>query len=125
MGKTRGPATTKTASAEISSVKPICQNESQITETLKKLLLDKLQSRQYPKTICPSEIPRALSQSEFASMGVSEWRDLMPLVRTILFDMRSEGEVEILQKGQVIPPETTLEDIKGPIRARVVPSDGD
>ncbi|KAL8777264.1 MAG: hypothetical protein Q9213_007935 [Squamulea squamosa] len=101
------------------------QSESQITETLKKLLVDKLQSRQYPKTICPSEIPRALSQSELTSMGVSEWRELMSLVRTILFDMRSEGQAEILQKGQVIPPETTLGDTKGPIRARLVPSDGD
>lgn len=49
----------------------------------------------------------------------------MPLVRTILFDMRSEGQVEILQKGEVISPTTTLEDIRGPIRARLVSSGED
>lgn len=45
----------------------------------------------------------------------------MPRVRTMLFDMRSEGQVEILQKGEVISASTTLDDVRGPIRARLVP----
>lgn len=90
-------------------------------ETLGKYLLDKLHSRKYPKTICPSEIPRALSKSNLASMGLTDWRDLMPRVRTMLFDMRSEGQVEILQKGEVISASKTLDDVRGPIRARLVP----
>lgn len=53
-------------------------------------------------------------------MGLTDWRDLMPQVRTILFDMRSEGQVEILQKGKVIPSSTTADDVRGPIRARLV-----
>ena len=45
----------------------------------------------------------------------------MPQVRTILFDMQSEGQVEILQKGKVIPSSsTTSDDVGGPIRARLV-----
>ena len=48
----------------------------------------------------------------------------MPQVRSILFDMRAAGEVEILQKGEVISISTTLEDVHGPIRARIVPKDG-
>ena len=96
------------------------QNESEIMETLETHLLRKLQSRQYPKTICPSEIPRALSNSDLNAMGVSDWRDLMPRVRDTLFDMRSEGQVEILQKGEVVAAATTIEDIRGPIRARLV-----
>ncbi|KAL8920435.1 MAG: hypothetical protein Q9172_004482 [Xanthocarpia lactea] len=105
---------------ESSVAKPALQNESEIMETLKTHLLGKLQSRQYPKTICPSEIPRALSNSDLAAMGLSDWRDLMPRVRDILFDMRSEGQVEILQKGEVVPAATTIEDIRGPIRVRLV-----
>lgn len=47
----------------------------------------------------------------------------MPLLRSILFDMRLDGRLEVLQKGEVIPEATALADIRGPIRARLVPSD--
>ncbi|KAL8904771.1 MAG: hypothetical protein Q9171_006932 [Xanthocarpia ochracea] len=107
-------------SGESSPVNSALQSESEITKTLKTHLLRKLQSRQYPKTICPSEIPRALSNSDLAAMGLYDWRNLMPQVRDILFDMRSEGQVEILQKGEVVTAATTIEDIRGPIRARLV-----
>lgn len=100
------------------------QSDSQTTEILRRGLSGKLQSRQFPKTICPSEIPRALSRSDLASTGLSDWRQLMPQVRSMLFDMRAKGEVEILQKGRVISTSTTLDDVHGPIRARLVPKDG-
>ena len=77
-----------------------------------------LSSRQHPKTICPSEVPRALSTLELRQIGVSDWRDLMPEVRTILWIMRDRGEVEILQKGVPLPDNLTIEDVVGPIRAR-------
>ncbi len=77
-----------------------------------------LSSRDYPKTICPSEIPRALNTTELEALGVSTWRGLMPTMRTILWEMRQRGEVEILQKGTLVPETTGLIDIRGPIRAR-------
>lgn len=92
-------------------------------EIIQKHLLRLLRSRHYPKTICPSEAARALSKSELSTIGYSDWRDLMPLVWSMLFDMRSDGELEVLQKGEVIPAATTLADVRGPIRARLVPSD--
>ncbi|KAL9577748.1 MAG: hypothetical protein Q9212_006169 [Teloschistes hypoglaucus] len=97
---------------------------SETREIIQKHLLRLLQSRQYPKTICPSEVARALSKSELSTIGYADWRDLMPLLRSMLFDMRLEGELEVLQKGEVIPEATTLADIRGPIRARLVPTDG-
>jgi len=42
----------------------------------------------------------------------------MPEVREILWEMRRRGEVEILQKGALVPDGIELEDLKGPIRAR-------
>lgn len=80
--------------------------------------LEHLLNVRYPRTICPSEVPRALSTAELNACGVSEWRDLMPQVREVLWEMRENGEVEILQRGQVIPDEVELKDVKGPIRAR-------
>lgn len=77
-----------------------------------------LSAREYPKTICPSEVARALSATDLVLLGVSEWRDLMPEVREILWTMRDRGEVEILQRGAPLPEGTELQNIKGPIRAR-------
>ena len=75
-------------------------------------------SRDYPKTICPSEVPRSLRDPELEALGTTDWRSLMPMVREVLWAMRQRGEVEILQKGTPIPGTMSLHDIKGPIRAR-------
>lgn len=75
-------------------------------------------SRDYPKTICPSEVPRSLRDTELEALGVTDWRSLMPRVREVLWAMRQREEVEILQKGTPIPGTMSLHDIKGPIRAR-------
>lgn len=96
--------------------------DSRTTGIIKEHLIELLQARMYPKTICPSEVARALSNLELDGLGVSDWRDLMNPIRAMLFDMRSNGEVEILQRGEVIPRRMCLEDIRGPIRARLVPT---
>ncbi len=78
-------------------------------------LLDK---REYPKTICPSEVPRGLNAQELQELDASSWRDLMDLTRMLVWAMRDRGEVEILQRGQVLDDQLRLEDVKGPIRVR-------
>ena len=81
-----------------------------------------LSSREYPKTICPSEVARALTAAELEIYGASDWRSLMPAIRDLLWKMRENGEVEILQKGSLVPQGIELGDVKGPIRARKVSS---
>jgi hypothetical protein len=77
-------------------------------------------TRDYPKTICPSEVARACRSDELALIGVTSWRDLMPLVRELALDRRaSNGDVDVMQRGQVLSDTTTLEEIKGPIRLRL------
>jgi hypothetical protein len=78
-----------------------------------------LNARDYPKTICPSEIARAFSAPELRALGASEWRDTMDPIRRVIWEKRSAGEVEILQKGEVVHV-ASLEDIKGPIRVRKI-----
>ena len=78
-----------------------------------------LGARDFPKTICPSEIARALSQEELKTLGASEWRDTMDDVRQVVWEKRQAGEVEVLEKGEVVGLES-LEDIRGPIRVRKV-----
>jgi len=79
-----------------------------------------LGARAYPKTICPSEVARALSASELQALDASEWRDVMPAIREAVWEMRDRGEVEIMQRGEVVGSEVGLEDVKGPIRVRLV-----
>lgn len=84
-------------------------------------LLRLLSNREYPKTICPSEVARAVTSSELATMGVDTRRDLMPIVRKLAWDLRESSlpNLEVLQGGQVVNEGVALEDIRGPIRLRL------
>lgn len=77
-----------------------------------------LDSRSFPKTICPSEAARALTAAEIQATGVGSWRDLMPAIRSLAFEMRDSGELEILQRGEILPGSQTWEQTVGPIRLR-------
>jgi hypothetical protein len=79
-----------------------------------------LSRRAYPKTICPSEVARSLSSCELQSLGVCEWRDLMPQLREMAFELRDRGDVEILQRGEVVSTERGIGDVRGPIRVRLM-----
>lgn len=87
-----------------------------ITQHLDRLL----SSREPPKTICPSEVARALLPGELDAAGVSSWRQLMPDIRKIIAEMRDCGKVEVLQKGAVVGGGLGegMEKVKGPIRVR-------
>jgi hypothetical protein len=78
-----------------------------------------LSTRDYPKTICPSEIARALSREELDTLNTAGWREAMDDVRQVVWEKREAGEVEVMQKGAVLDVES-LGDIRGPIRARLV-----
>lgn len=55
------------------------------------------------KTICPSEVARALR---------TDWRPLMPAVRAVAADLAASGELAVTQKGRPADPVTA----RGPIR---------
>ncbi|KAL6252375.1 hypothetical protein RBB50_000093 [Rhinocladiella similis] len=74
--------------------------------------------REHPKTLCPSEIARSLSPSELAQLGTSDWHDLMPRLREMAFEARDRGEIEVLQKGEVVPSDRGINEVRGPIRIR-------
>jgi hypothetical protein len=77
-------------------------------------LLDK---RNHPKTICPSEVARAFSRDELNMLDAPVWRNTMEHVRQVVWQLREQGEVEVMQKGEVVTVES-LEEIRGPIRVR-------
>jgi hypothetical protein len=95
-----------------------------VLEDAKKAILSRhadrlLNTRAWPKTICPSEIARALSTEELRALDASGWRDTMDDIRQMVWERKEAGEVEIMQKGGVVDV-GSLVDIRGPIRVRNV-----
>lgn len=82
-----------------------------------------LTTRHPPKTFCPSEVARALSTQELNELGFASWRDAMPEVRRLVFELRDARACEILQKGEVVSGSEG--DVRGPIRVRRVGEDGE
>jgi hypothetical protein len=48
----------------------------------------------------------------------------MPAIRDIVWEMRERGEVEILQRGDVLGLDVGVEDVRGPVRVRRVQYSG-
>jgi hypothetical protein len=76
--------------------------DANLDRALKSLLADRGAS----KTVCPSEVARAV--------GGEEWRELMEPARAAARRSVARGEAVITQHGQVVDPSTA----KGPIRIR-------
>jgi hypothetical protein len=75
---------------------------------LEQSVLDLLARRAGDATICPSEAARAV--------GGEDWRPLMEPARAAARRLVASGDVEVVQRGQVVDPSTA----KGPIRIRRV-----
>jgi len=90
----------------------------EFAELLEERLEKFLQSREHPKTFCPSEVARSFSTRELRMAGVSEWRELMPTIRSLVWARKNAGDLQVLQGGQPLADDLNLEDLKGPIRIR-------
>ncbi|MBL4677513.1 MAG: DUF3253 domain-containing protein [Mucilaginibacter sp.] len=60
------------------------------------------------KTVCPSEVARA--------MFPDNWRKHMDEVRTVAIELQKAGEVIITQKGKLVD----VDHIKGPVRIKFI-----
>jgi hypothetical protein len=100
-------------------------NDSVLRELLRPHLDRLLDTRLYPKTVCPSEVARALNSADITAASITSWRDAMPEVRKMAAEMRTGGVVEILQKGSVLDGDLGegLVNVVGPIRLRKTQSE--
>ncbi|HEX4871610.1 MAG TPA: DUF3253 domain-containing protein [Nevskiaceae bacterium] len=73
---------------------------------LRSALLDACRLRGVNRSICPSEVARALAE---------DWRGLMPAVRRAAAELIAEGRIEATQGGQPVD----LRSARGPIRLRL------
>jgi len=78
---------------------------------LARAILDLLDRREPGRTICPSDVARAVAGE---SADGAEWRALMDPVRAAAGGLVADGKVEVTQRGEVVD----LATARGPIRIR-------
>lgn len=81
-----------------------------MTEAIEQEILRQVAARGAGKSICPSEVARALAPEEDA------WRRLMSQVRAAAIRLARQGRVEVLRKGKPVDPDG---EIRGVIRLRI------
>lgn len=74
-------------------------------ERIRSAILSAVRARA-PKTICPSEVARALYEDE------ASWRAAMPAIRHAAAELMDTGAIRVTQKGGPVDPRTA----RGPIR---------
>ena len=79
-------------------------------ERIEQMILDLVTGSGPGRSICPSEVARALDP---------EWRRLMTPVRDASVRLAKAGRIDILRKGKPVEPA----DVKGVIRLRQRPGD--
>ncbi|MFM2148329.1 MAG: hypothetical protein RLZZ187_635 [Pseudomonadota bacterium] len=84
------------------------------TDAIADEILRQTAARGADKSICPSEVARALAPDDDA------WRRLMGAVRATAIRLAREGQVEVLRKGKPVDPAA---EIRGVIRLRIVASE--
>ncbi|MEM9146690.1 MAG: DUF3253 domain-containing protein [Pseudomonadota bacterium] len=72
-------------------------------ETIATEILRQVGSRGAGKSICPSEVARALA---------SDWRPLMPRVRAVAGRLANAGKLAVTQQGIAVDPL----GVRGPVR---------
>ena len=75
-------------------------------------ILELLERRDAGKTICPSEVARAVAGSDERS----DWEPLMEVTRAAARRLVKAGQIVITQHGRVVDPDRA----EGPIRLRKV-----
>ena len=75
-------------------------------QAIEAALLRLVEARGPEKSICPSEVARAL---------LPEWQGLMGAVRRVAVRLAMAGRIEILRKGKPVDPA----DVRGVIRLRM------
>lgn len=78
-----------------------------MTDPIETAIFDRLAERDPGKSICPSEVAKALQPED--------WRRLMGRVRGVAIGLARQGRLVITKKGKPVDPD----DFKGVIRLRL------
>lgn len=71
-----------------------------------------------PASFKASEVAQQLSYNELVAMGYESWRDALPAVIELAFELREEGSCELIKGGKVLGEDVQSYDVPGGIRIR-------
>lgn len=77
------------------------------TEKIRQTILELVEAGGPKKTICPSEVAKALDPEE------DKWRRNLKTIRREAFNLAREGQIVVRRKGKIQNP---FDEIKGVIR---------
>lgn len=69
-------------------------------------MLTLLSARAEGATVCPSEVARALTDTESDDPDASDWRDAMPIVHAAVDSLLAENIVQVSWKGEALSTRT-------------------
>ncbi|KAK4963426.1 hypothetical protein LTR10_001055 [Elasticomyces elasticus] len=73
-----------------------------------------------PAVFRPSDVAQLIKQKELDNMGYKEWKEAIPAIRELAFELRALDYCEVLHRGVVLGDDIDLLDVEGPIRIRRV-----
>lgn len=92
-------------------------NQQEISpHTIRETILALVQARGPQKSICPSEVARALVENQ-GTDDHEQWRAQMDAVRAMAHRLAEEGRIIVTQKGETVDIRTA----KGPVRLQLCP----
>ena len=84
-------------------------------EDIRSTILELIGHLKAGSTICPSQVPRKLHDT--SPSKYPDWREMMPHVRQVVWDLVKDGQAEVTQRGDVRSWDMR-NDLKGPLRVR-------
>ena len=71
-----------------------------------------------PASFKASEVAQQLDHNELVAMGFESWKDALPAVIELAFELREEGSCELIKSGQVLGDDVSAYEVQGGIRIR-------
>lgn len=84
-------------------------------EEIRSTILELIGHLKAESTICPSQVPRKLH--DMSPKKYPDWRQMMPHVRQVVWDLVKDGQAEVTQRGEVRSWDMR-NNLKGPLRVR-------
>jgi hypothetical protein len=86
--------------------------------TVRGAFLQMLDNTEPPQVFKASEVAQLLTDKQLAALGYEKWRDLIPAIKELAWELRELGYCDILQKGKLLGPDVELMEVEGPVRFR-------
>jgi len=85
---------------------------------LRTAFLQYLDHTEPPQVFKASEVAQSLSEKQLTRLGYEGWRDAIPAIRELAWELRELGYCEILFRGRVLGMDVDLYEVEGPVRFR-------